>query len=251
MEYTIQRLSKLAGVSSRTLRYYDTIGLLKPKRINSSGYRIYGAEEVDQLQMILFYKELGFPLEEIKAILQSKEFRVLNALKEHHDRLIQEREQLERLIQNVEKTIASKERSIPMSDKEKFEGFKKKLVEENEKTYGKEAREKYGDQVVEDSNRKMLNMTQEQYNAFIKLGEELNQTLVEAFQMGDPRSETAKRAVELHKQWLSFTWKSYSKEAHRGLAQMYVDDERFTAYYDQLQPGLAVFLRDAIFAATE
>jgi DNA-binding transcriptional MerR regulator len=250
MEYTVQKLSKLAGISPRTVRYYDEIGLLKPARINSSGYRIYGQKEVDMLQQILFYRELGMELESIKVIITSPSFDRAGALKEHHARLLERRSQLEKLIANVEKSIAETEGRIKMNDREKFEGFKQKMIEENEEKYGKEIREKYGEEAVEQSNRKFGSMTKEQYDEFTALGTRLMDSLKEAYASGDPAGELAQKAAELHRQWLSFTWPSYSKQAHASLAQMYVDDERFKAYYDKEQPGLAEFLRDAIYVYT-
>ena len=163
MEYTVQKLGKLAGISTRTLRYYDEIGILKPARINSSGYRIYGQEEVDRLQQILFYRELGVSLESIKDIVTSPSFDGVNALREHREKLLEKRKQLDMLIANVDKTIALTEGRIKMSDKEKFEGFKQKMIDDNEKKYGKEIREKYGI-AVEKSNEKLKNMTEEQYD---------------------------------------------------------------------------------------
>lgn len=250
MEYTIQKLANLAGVSNRTLRYYDEIGILKPARINSSGYRIYGQEEVNTLQQILFYRELGVGLDSIKDIVTAPSFDGAKALREHREKLLEKREQLDLLITNVDKTIALTEGRITMSDKKKFEGFKKKMVEDNEKRYGKEIREKYGQEKVETSNAKVMNMTQEQYEEVTALAVQIHNTLAEAFKTGDPASELAQKAADLHKQWLTYYWKDYSKEAHAGLAQMYVDDERFTAYYDKEQPGTAVFLRDAIHIYT-
>jgi DNA-binding transcriptional MerR regulator len=250
MEYTIQRLASLAGVSTRTLRYYDEIGILKPARINSSGYRIYGQEEVNRLQQILFYRELGVGLDSIKEIVTAPSFDEAKALREHREKLLEKREQLDLLIANVDKTIAFTERRITMSNKEKFEGFKKKMVEDNEKKHGIEIREKYGKDTVEASNAKVMNMTQEQYEEVTALAEQIHTTLAEAFKTGNPAGELAQKAADLHKQWLTYYWKEYSKEAHAGLAQMYVDDERFTAYYDKEQPGSAVFLRDAIHIYT-
>jgi len=250
MEYTVQKLGRMAGVSTRTLRYYDEIGILKPARINSSGYRIYGQKEVDRLQQILFYRELGVSLENIKEIVTAPCFDGAKALREHRRKLLLKREQLDLLIANVDKTIALTEGRIEMTDKEKFEGFKEKLVDNNEKKYGKEIREKYGNDAIEKSNNKVKNMTQEQYDKVTKLSEELMITLSEAFKTGDPAGELAQKAADLHKQWLTFYWDSYSKEAHAGLAQMYVDDERFIAYYDKEQPGTAEFLRDAILIYT-
>lgn len=250
MEYTVQKLGKMAGISTRTLRYYDEIDILKPARINSSGYRIYGQQEVDKLQQILFYRELGVSLDDIKSMVTSPEFDGTKALREHREKLLEKREQLDLLIANVEKTIAKTEGRIVMSDKEKFEGFKQKLIDENEKKYGEEIREKYGKDAVEKSNNRVKNMTQEEYDAVTKLGEEQLRTLAEAFKTGDPSGALAQKAAELHKQWLTFYWDSYTKEAHAGLAQMYVDDERFKAYYDKEQPGTAEFLRDAILIYT-
>jgi DNA-binding transcriptional MerR regulator len=246
MEYTVQKLGKLAGISTRTLRYYDEIGILKPARINSSGYRIYGQAEVDRLQQILFYRELGVSLDRIKEIVMSSSFNGASALREHREKLLEKREQLDLLIANVEKTIALTEGRITMSDKEKFEGFKKKMIDDNEQKYGKEIREKYGEETVEKSNAKLMNMTADEYDTVTKLAKQVEETLAQAFATGNPAGELAQKAADLHKQWLTFYWTEYSKEAHAGLAQMYVDDERFKAYYDKEQPGTAEFLRDAI-----
>lgn len=250
MEYTIQKLGQLAGISTRTLRYYDEIGILKPARINSSGYRIYGRNEVDLLQQILFYRELGIQLDQIKQIITSPSFDSVHALKHHREQLQDKRRQLDVLITNVDRTIASAEGRIMMSDQEKFEGFKQKLIDDNEKQYGKEIREKYGDETVDQSNDKLKNMTPEQHEKVTLLAEEVKATLAQAFMQGEAAGELAQKAADLHKQWLTFYWSHYSKEAHAGIAQMYVDDERFKAYYDAEQPGTAEFLRDAIFIYT-
>ena len=133
-----------------------------------------------------------------------------------------------------------------MSDKEKFEGFKMNLVEENEKKHGKEAREKYGEVAVMKSNQKFLNMSKEDYERTVKLEEEIRQTLALAMQSGNPGSDEAQRVAHLHRTWLSLYWDQYSPEAHANLADIYVEDERFRAYYDKEKPGSAAFLRDAI-----
>jgi DNA-binding transcriptional MerR regulator len=250
MEYTVQKLSKLAGVSTRTLRYYDEIGILKPARINSSGYRIYRHEEVNKLQQILFYKELGVSLENISEIITSPNFDSTNALKEHREKLLAKKSQLDMLIANVDKTIAEVEGRIIMSDKEKFEGFKEKLINDNEEKYGTEIRQKYGDAVIDASNEKFRNMSKEKYAEYEQLEKDVLKTLKAAFATKDPASDLAQKAADLHRTWLSYSWNSYSKEAHAGLAKMYVEDERFTQYYDKEQPGLAAFLRDAILIYT-
>lgn len=250
MEYTVQKLSEIAKISKRTLRYYDEIGLLKPARVNSSGYRIYGEKEIDKLQQILFYRELGVSLEQIKLILENPLFDEIEALKEHRIKLLEKQKQIELLLKNVNRTIKLKEGEAKMSDREKFEGFKKNIIDTNEKKYGKEIREKYGDESIEKSNKKFQNMTEKEYNEFIKLGKEINEKLLEAFNTGNPKGELAQEVADLHKKWLLYTWASYTKKAHAGLAEMYVYDERFKAYYDKDQDGLAEFLRDSILFYT-
>jgi DNA-binding transcriptional MerR regulator len=250
VEYTVRKLGQLAGISTRTLRYYDEIGLLKPARINSSGYRIYGQAEVDQLQQILFYRELGVGLEQIKEIIMDPSFDSLKALRDHRAKLLAKKKQLDLLIANVDKTIALTEGRITMTDQEKFAGFKRKLIDENERKYGQEIRAKYGDKVVDQSNKKLHGMTEEQYVEMEKLSTSVLDTLKAAMATGDPAGPLAQQTADLHRQWLCYFWPTYSKEAHAGLAQMYVDDERFTAYYDAVQPGAAEFLRDAILIYT-
>ncbi|OBZ15158.1 MerR family transcriptional regulator [Bacillus sp. FJAT-26390] len=250
MEYTIKKLGLLAGISTRTLRYYDEIGMLKPARVNSSGYRIYGQAEVDRLQQILFYRELGVSLEEIKLIVTAPAFDGKSALREHRQKLLEKRQQLDLLIANVDQTLAQSEGRITMTNKEKFEGFKQQMIDENEKKYGNEIREKYGDEQAERSNQILKNMTEEQHTEIEQLGAKILSLLIEAYATGDPAGELAQQTADLHRQWLTFYWGSYSKEAHANIAQMYVDDERFAAYYDKHQPGGAVFLRDAIHVYT-
>ena len=247
MEYTIQKLAHLAGISTRTLRYYDQIGLLSPARTNEVGYRIYGAKEVDVLQQILFYKEMGLELARIKEAIQDAEFDSLAALHSHLEKLIEKRRQIDLLIENVKKTIGKEEGKNKMSDQEKFEGFKKELVEKNEQKYGKEVREKYGDEVVDQSNAKMMGLTEEQYTHMQELGEKINLLLEEAVKNHEyVEDEIGERVALLHKEWLGYTWQTYSTQAHRGLVQMYVLDERFKAYYDKNVEGCAEFLKQAV-----
>lgn len=246
VEYRINELAKLAGISVRTLHYYDQIQLLTPKRISSNGYRVYGKEEVDSLQQILFYRELGVPLSEIQKIMGSKSYNSMSALQKHLSALKSRRKQMDCLIANVEKTIATLKGETSMSDKEKFEGFKKDMIEENEKKFGKEIRAMFGDRVIDDSNAKIMGLTPEKYAQAQELSAQINQFLKLAFEQGDPSSELAQKVCEMHKKWLSYYWSQYSKEAHIGLAQAYVDDPRFTRYYDKIAVGCAAFLRDAI-----
>ena len=247
MEYSIQELSHLSGVTTRTLRWYDQIGLLKPSRVAESGYRYYGKAEVDRLQDILYYRALGVELARIKECLDDPSFDRLAALRNHLAALEAEQERLGKLIRSVKETIGAEERKEFMSDEQKFEAFKERTVAHNEEVYGAETRAKYGDKEVDEANAAVMNLTQEQYQAWTGLGQEIQERLEAAVQAGlSPESEEGKEICTLHRQWLTITGNQYDAAKHRGIAELYVKDERFTAYYDKRIPGCARFLRDAV-----
>lgn len=134
-----------------------------------------------------------------------------------------------------------------MSNKEQFKEFKKNLIEENEKKYGTEIREKYGNDNVDASNAKMMKLTEEEYRRMQEMGAEINEILEDAVRAGEyPEDSIGEQVALLHREWLGFTWKEYSPQAHRGLVQMYTADQRFKAYYDKNIEGCAAFLKAAV-----
>ena len=214
MKCGIKEVSELTGVSARTLRYYDQIGLLKPSKTSEAGYRYYGERELEILQQILFYKERGMELKQIKKIIYQKDFDIMAALREHLLELEEKRNHMEALIQTVEQTIRSMKGEYDMSDQEKFQAFKERVVRENEEKHGAEIREKYGDEEMDGG--------------------------------ANPEDECGRRIVALHKEWLGKTWKQYTKEAHAAIGNLYISDERFKMYYDKEVNGCAKFLESAI-----
>ena len=156
MEYSIQALSRLSGVTTRTLRWYDQIGLLRPARVAETGYRYYGPAEVDRLRDILYYRALGVELARIRECLDDPSFDRLTALRGHLDALRARQSQLDRLIRSVQEAIRCEERSEIMSDQEKFEAFKAQTMARYEGAYGDEARQKYGDESVEQAKATLL-----------------------------------------------------------------------------------------------
>ncbi|MGC4018425.1 MAG: MerR family transcriptional regulator [Muricomes sp.] len=247
MEYSINEVSKIAGISARALRYYDKIGLLKPALVRESGYRYYGEKELELLQQILFYKERGLKLEQIAEILHGNNFDIITALHEHLEKLEQQKIKVDSMITTVKKTIASMKGEIAMSNEERFESFKKDLVQKNEEMYGEEIREKYGAEEVEAVNQEMLNMSEEYYQNLQYVGEIIKKSLEEAVQTGaDPKEEFGRNITELHKEWLCMTWKQYTPDAHKAMAQMYESDPRFAQYYDETVQGCAHFLNSAV-----
>ena len=249
MGYTVSQLAALAGVSPRTLRWYDEIGLLKPQRTWENGYRQYGQTQVDRLQQILFYRALGVELSQIKTILDDPAFDRNKALRGHLQQLQEKQAQTERLIQSVTETILSIERNEIMSDEAKFEAFKRQAVQENEQTYGEEIRSRYGNEAVDQSNARTLSLTLGEQQAKTALEQEILDKLTDAVtRKVSPWGSEGQAIAALHKQWLSYSWAHYTPQAHAGVACLYTEDRRFTDYYDRAAEGCAVFLRDAILS---
>lgn len=248
MDYSVSELAKLSGVSRRTLHYYDSIDLLKPQSIKQNGYRVYTSKQIDTLQQILFYKELGFELSEIKTILLSDKFDYLKALLSQLDALKEKQKHINTLIENVTKTISSLKGETTMTDNEKFEGFKKSIINKNEKLYGREIRKKYGDSTVDEFNLNIINMSKDSYENAEELSNRINDKLKEALLQNDPSSAPAQEACCLHEQWIKMYWgeKHYSKQAHLQLGKMYTADERFKKYYDAIGEGAAELLYKAL-----
>ena len=235
--YTIKEMAELAGVSARTLRYYDTIDLLKPAYTNEAGYRFYGEREVDLLQQILFYRERGMDLQSIQNIIYKEDFNTLAAMEDHLKGLETKKKHIDSLICLVRRSILSMKGEEQMTDSEKFQAFKESVVRKHEEMYGE----------IDAAQQKILNMSEEEYERFQSLGNEIKERLKEAVQNGiSPESDEAGRIVTLHKEWLGMTWKKYTEEAHKAIANMYIADERFKLLYDQEVAGCAEFLEKAV-----
>ena len=177
MRYTVKELAELSGVTSRTLRYYDQIGLLKPAEVSAAGYRLYGPREVDRLQAILLYREMALPLKEIARILDAPDYDREQALAGHLRRLEQQRQRLERLIAAVQLSIRAEKGEIAMQDEAKFAGLKERLLAENEERYGQELRERYDEETLAASRQRFQGLSEADYQAMEALGEEIRQQL--------------------------------------------------------------------------
>lgn len=251
MEYTIKGLADLAGVSTRTLRWYDKKGLLKPSRINEANYRFYDEKAVARLQQILFYRELEFSLSDIVQILDDPDFEPQEALQSHLRELTRRRDRMDALILTVKKTLKEQQGGKKMSDREKFEAFKRDKIRENEETYGTEIRRKYGDAEVDQEHAAVMKMTQTQYEEWTKDGEKILHLLSEAVLSGcQPDSEKGQDIAKLHRKWC-FRNGTYDPKKHAGIVSLYTADPRFTEYYDRETKGCAQFLTDAVTAYTE
>ncbi|MDO4443408.1 MAG: MerR family transcriptional regulator [Slackia sp.] len=249
MPYTVKELAQLSGVSVRTLHYYEEVGLLAPRR-RANGYREFDADDVARLQQVLLYRDAGMALADIKALLDDESFDMRAALREHLDRLAMRIERTEAMMRTVERTLAALEKGTEMDDKKRFEGMKRLAVEENERRYGAEVRAAYGDDAVDAANEKVLAMDEVQWESAEELGAAILDKLAEAAQAGDACGPAARELCAMHETWLKMYWPDgmYTREAHAALAEGYVADERFRAYYDARIEGGAQFLRDALKA---
>lgn len=245
--YSVKELADISGVTPRTLRHYDKIGLLVPGRHGSGDYRAYGTDEVDRLQEILIYRELGMELSGIKEFLDSPSESRESRLRIHMEKLLEKRAKMDILINNVKQTIKAEKGEIEMNDDKKFEGIKKEMIDKNESEFGDEIREKWGDDTIDESNRKMMKMSKDDFDDLKKMAAEINTRLENAVAEGLPAdSEEAMEIAQLHRKWLDYTWASYDADAHLGLVEMYIADERFKKYYDGNVDGCTQFLKDAV-----
>ncbi|MCG3400221.1 MerR family transcriptional regulator [Staphylococcus massiliensis] len=232
-QYSIKDVSKMSHVSTRTLRYYDEIGLLKPDETTFSGERLYDAASLDRLQLILFYRKLGVKLTEIKRILDEGEPSI-DILKDQKSRFQKQVSQLKIYLSEIDNTIAYYEGGFEMNQADKFRAFKHEKIKENEKEFGDEVRAKYDETTIKQANEKWEHLTESAYQEGIEQEEKLIRslnTLLEqsSYDLDDP---VAKDAFEAHKRWLEIYAPYYNAEYHKSLAEMYVADERFSAYYN-------------------
>lgn len=243
--HTIQQLAALAQVSTRTLRYYDEIQLLAPAQYSEAGYRLYGEAEENRLQQILFYKELGMPLEQIKAILAADDFNALAALQSHKATLEKKQQRIHALLQTITTTINHLEEEIIMPTQEKFEGFKAQQIANNEKQFGKEVRQKYGTTTIDKANAKYQSLTQSQMQEAQAIEQQLFATL--ALAISENMMQYDEQIANLHAAWLQFFLPQYTEGLHQGIVEGYLADERFIHYYDkQIAEGATAILHRAI-----
>ena len=237
--YTIHELAEMAKITTRTLRYYDQIGLLKPARNNQNGYRCYDSGSALQLQQILFYKELGISLQQIKRILDHPNFNLVEALQSHRQALESQIAKSRMLMDTIDATIQQLQKGSEMQDEVLFEGFS----EEKQKEYEVEVRRRWGENAFEgviDWN----SYSQEEKKKILAEGQAVQRDM--AALIGKAADDAAVQAVVAR--WHQHMRYFYdpSEERMLGLGQMYVDDPEFNATFTRIHPGLAEFFNAAI-----
>jgi len=237
---TVQQLSRMAGVTRRTLHYYDQIGLLKPSQVGENGYRYYGEEALLRLQQILLYRELDMPLESIREIMGRRDFDVLDALEGHKEDLRKRIARTQRLIQTVEDTIKDLKGNKNMNKKQMFAGFS----EEEQAAYEKEAMQMYDPETVRASNQRWKNYSAAQKERIGAEGNAVYAGFIEAMAKGAASAE-AQACVARWRKHMDYFW-TPNDEQLVGLAHGYVDDPRFKKNFDRIDPNLAAFVLEAV-----
>lgn len=238
--FTVKQVAALSGLTPRALRHYDQIGLLKPAHLGPNGYRYYDEAALLRLQQILFYRQMGLPLEEITRLLDSPAFDMLTALQAHRERLAARARQYQRLIRTVDETILHLKGQNPMQNEQLFSGFS----EEQQEAYAAEAEKMYDPQIVRQSNARWKAYGKARQQEILAESREILLTLAASMPLG-PESPQAQQALERWRRHMDYFW-TPSLEQLVNLTEMYNTDPRFKATFEAVAPGLTDFLLQAV-----
>ena len=246
MSRTVGELARLAGVTVRTLHHYDRIGLLTPSGRTPAGYRVYDVPDVDRLQQVLLYRGLGFGLEEIGTLLDDPDADAGEHLRRQHRLLTEQRDRTDRMVAAVEKEMEARQMGISLTPEERFEVFGDWLPEE----YADEAEQRWGDtEAWAQSQRRTTAYTKQDWVEIKAEAADLERRFAGALAEGAPADgERAMDLAEEHRAQITRRYYDCPPEMHAGLGRMYVEDERFTGYYEAIAPGLAQYVSTAVQA---
>lgn len=235
----IHEVAEFSGVTVRTLQYYDQIGLLIPSEVTESGYRIYHEKDLDRLQQILFFRELDFPLKEIKDIMNNPNYDRVEALRKQKTMLLEKRSRMDRLIRLVEERLGGQQ---DMSFKE----FSMESIENQKKQYAEEVRSRWGDSnAYAEYEKKTREYSKQDWNSILHAGDRIMSEFAK-YRNLSPEDE---RVQELVARWQAFITTHYyecTKEILAGLGKMYVCDNRFRENIDKHGEGTAELMSKAI-----
>ena len=237
-------MAALAGVTIRTLHHYEHRGLLVPSARSTAGYRLYAAVDIDRLARILYYRELGFTLDEIAALLDDPN--PMAHLERQHRLLGDRLARLERMRAAVERDMEAHRMSYALTPEEKLEVFGTFDPDAHEA----EARERWGDSDAWRQSRDQASRyTKADWQRIKTEMADLSARMATTMRVGEPATgPLGRRLAEEHRQQITTYFYDCSHEIHRGLAELYVTDERFTASIDEAGEGLSTWLHDAIIA---
>lgn len=243
---TVGAVAALTAVSVRTLHHYDHIGLAVPSVRTPAGYRGYTDADIERLHLVLVYRAVGLPLEDIRALLDAD---VLEHLQRQHRLLLEQADRLQHTIKAVEELMSAHRSGIQLTAQEQIEIFGTAAFGED---YAIEAEQRWGEtDAWKQSQQRAARMTKQDWIEIKAEGDALLQALAEAKRDGvQPGSPVADELVARHRAAIERFY-DFGGEMHRNLVEMYVADERFTRYYDDVEPGLAQFVRDIVIASID
>jgi DNA-binding transcriptional MerR regulator len=241
MPYTVKQLADLAGITIRTLHHYDKIGLLSPSSHTKKGYRLYEEKDLIKLQQILFFKELEFSLNEIKRMMNTDEFNIMQSLKDQKHLMQLKKNRMEKLLQSIDTTINSMKKKQKLSPQELYDPFN----DDNVKQYQQEVKERWEKtDAYKQSMQRVKRMTKEQMEK-IKADQRQNEQMIASLMDKGPENQAVQEQIQIHYNGINQFY-DCSLEMYQNLADMYVSDPRFTAHYNETKAGLAKFMQSAI-----
>ncbi|MBP3915833.1 MULTISPECIES: MerR family transcriptional regulator [unclassified Clostridium] len=235
----ISEVAKLSGVTVRTLHYYDEIGLLKPSKTTEAGYRMYSIEDLEKLQQILFFRELDFPLNEIKEIMVNPKYDKIEALNKHKELLIEKRKRIDGLVTLIDKTIKG-------DNNMSFKEFDNSKIEENKRKYSEEVKKRWGNtDAYKEYEKKTTSYDKNSWNT---INEEMAKILKEFADNRDKdvNSDIVQSLVEKWRGYITLNFYNCTKEILSCLGLMYIGDERFKENIDKYGEGTSEFMAKAI-----
>jgi MerR family transcriptional regulator, thiopeptide resistance regulator len=239
--YTVKQLAKIAGVTVRTLHYYDEIGLLKPSSVGENGYRYYADPDLFRLQQILFFRELDLGLEQIKQIVSAPDFDLIAALQTHRQALEEKIGRMQQLVTTVDRTIMHLVGEMKVRSMSKvFEGFSA----EKQREYEEEAARRYGTDTVAQTTARWNSYSPEQQAQIMEEGKQIYQALGDAIPTGVQSAQTQALLARWHQHLRAFYEPSF--EGLAGLGYTYEHDSEFNAFFAAIHPDLPTFMAQAV-----
>ncbi|KXZ20634.1 MerR family transcriptional regulator [Bacillus nakamurai] len=248
MLYQVKQVADMSGVSVRALHHYDLIGLLAPKEVSEAGYRLYSDACLERLQHILFFKEIGFRLRILKICWIIRLWKA--TLESQKDILLNKRQRIDRMIETVDKTIASIEGGAEMKERELFAGLSMKEIKEHQTKYADEARALYGKDMTDQTEKKTAAYTKEDWSTVMSEWGAIYERIAKNMEKG-PGDAEVQEAIDDFRNHISTYFYECKPDIFRGLGDLYTADQRFTENIDRYGKGLAAFLREAIIVYCE
>jgi DNA-binding transcriptional MerR regulator len=247
---TVGAVADLTGVSVRTLHHYDHIGLVVSSVRTQAGYRGYTDADIERLHLVLVYRSVGIPLDEIRALLDDSSANVLEHLRRQHTLLLEQAERLQHTIKAVEELMNAHREGIQLTAQEQVEIFGTEASAIFSSENAAEAEQRWGQtDALKQSQQRVLQFSKQDWVAIKADGDALLEALAQAKRRGvEPGSAETNELAARHRASIERFY-DCGDEMHRNLVEMYLADERFTRYYDEVESGLAQFLHDIVVAS--